>query len=180
MLAWSIGLALVCGLLVGVLPAIQAMRTDPHDSLKADARSGGSRRGRFVRHTLVVAELALSVILLLGAGLLMRSFLNIQRIDRGFDASNVLTMRLTLPRDRYPGEAAGAFFEQLSDRLAALPGVRAVSAASQFPPMSSFGTQFRLERGPDSGQTLPTALITTATPSLLRRRLALPCARAGS
>ncbi len=164
-LAWSIGLALVCGLLVGVLPAIQAMRTDPHDSLKADARSGGSRRGRFVRHTLVVAELALSVILLLGAGLLMRSFLNIQRIDRGFDASNVLTMRLTLPRDRYPGEAAGAFFEQLSDRLAALPGVRAVSAASQFPPLSSFGTQFRLERGPDSGQTLPTALITTATPA---------------
>jgi putative ABC transport system permease protein len=164
-LAWSAGLAVVCGVLVGVLPALQAMRTDPHDSLKADPRTGGSRRGQFVRHTLVVAELALSVMLLLGAGLLMRSFLNIQRVDRGFDSANVLTMRLTLPRERYPGEAANAFFEQLSDRLAALPGVRSVSASSQFPPLATFGTQFKLERGGDGGQTLPTALITTATPS---------------
>jgi putative ABC transport system permease protein len=164
-LAWSIGLALLCGLLVGVMPALQAMRTDPHDSLKADARGGGSRGGRFVRHTLVIAELALSVVLLLAAGLLMRSFLNIQRVDRGFDPSNVLTMRLTLPRERYPGQKANVFFEQLSDRLAALPGVRSVSAASQFPPLSTFGTQFRLERGEDAGTTLPTALITTATPT---------------
>jgi putative ABC transport system permease protein len=103
--------------------------------------------------------------LLLGAGLLMRSFLNIQRVDRGFDSGNVLTMRLTLPRERYPGEAANAFFEQLSDRLAALPGVRSVSASSQFPPLATLGTQFRLERGAEGGQTLPTALITTATPS---------------
>jgi predicted permease len=165
-LAWSITLALLCGLLVGVMPALQAMRTDPNDSLKADARSGGSRRGRLVRHTLVIAELALSVVLLLAAGLLMRSFLNIQHVDRGFDASNVLTMRLTLPRERYAGEKANAFFEQLSDRLAALPGVRSVSAASQFPPFSTLGTQFRLERGEDNGTTtLPTALITTATPT---------------
>ena len=77
----------------------------------------------------------MSVVLLLGAGLLMRSFLNIQRVDRGFDSQGVLTMRLTLPRERYPGDAAGAFFDRLSERLAALPGVRAVSAASQFPPI---------------------------------------------
>jgi putative ABC transport system permease protein len=164
---WSLALALACGLLVGVLPAFQATRTDPHESLKADARSGGSRRGRRLRHVLVVAELALSVVLLLGAGLLMRSFLNIQRVDRGFDPHGVLTMRLTLPRDRYPGDAAGAFFDQLSERLAALPGVRAVSAASQFPPSGSLDTQFTLEQGQPDGQTLPTALITVAAPSYL-------------
>jgi len=162
---WSLSLALVCGLLVGVLPALQATRTDPHESLKADARTGGSRGGRHLRHALVVAELALSVVLLLGAGLLMRSFLNIQRVDRGFDPRGVLTMRLTLPRERYPGDAAGAFFDRLSERLAALPGVRAVSAASQFPPSGSLGTQFKLERAQADGQTLPTALITVATPS---------------
>jgi predicted permease len=74
-------------------------------------------------------------------------------------------MRLTLPRERYPGDAAGAFFDQLSERLAALPGVRAVSAASQFPPEGTFDTQFKLEHGQTAGDTLPTALITVATPS---------------
>jgi putative ABC transport system permease protein len=74
-------------------------------------------------------------------------------------------MRLTLPRDKYPGDAAGAFFDQLSERLAALPGVRAVSAASQFPPSGAFGTQFKLERTQTPQQTLPSAQITVATPS---------------
>jgi predicted permease len=162
---WSLALAAICALLVGLLPAMQAMRTDPHDSLKGDVRSGGSHRGRHVRHALVVAELALSVVLLLGAGLLMRSFINIQRIDRGFDPRGVLTMRLTLPRERYPGEAANAFFERLAERLSELPGVTSVSASSQFPPAASLTTQFRLEGGTVDGQTLPNAVITTATPS---------------
>jgi putative ABC transport system permease protein len=164
-LLWSLGLALAAGLLVGTLPAFLATRTDPHESLKADSRTGGSRGGRHLRSVLVVAEIALSVMLLLGAGLLVRSFLNLQRIDQGYETQGVLTTRLTLPRERYPGDAAGAFFDQLSERLAALPGVRAVSAASQFPPMSSLETQFRLERGQSETRTLPTALVTVATPS---------------
>ena len=163
-LAWSLALALASGLMVGFIPAIHAARTDPHESLKADSRTGTSRGGRRVRHALVVAELALSVVLLLGAGLLIRSFLNIQRVDRGFDPRGVLTMRLTLPRDRYPGEAAGAFFDHLSERIAALPGVRVVAAASQFPPMSFGDSQFDLEHRQPDGTTLPTALATVATP----------------
>jgi putative ABC transport system permease protein len=163
-LVWSLALALASGLLVGLIPALQAARTDPYESLKADARTGGSRGGRRLRHALIVAEIALSVMLLLGAGLLIRSFVNLQHVDRGFEADGVLTMRLTLPRERYPDDAAGAFFDQLSERLAALPGVRAVSAASQFPPQEPFDTQFSLERDPSQGQTLPTALITVATP----------------
>jgi putative ABC transport system permease protein len=163
-LAWNLALVLVSGLAVGLVPAIQATRTDPHESLKADARIGGSRGGRRFRQALIVGELAVSVVLLLGAGLLMRSFLNIQRVDRGFDSNEVLTLRLTLPRDRYPDDAAGAFFERLSERLAAVPGIRAVSAASQFPPQQPFDTQFTLERGHQSGQTLPSSLITVATP----------------
>ena len=163
-LVWSLVVAVASGLLVGLLPAIQAVRTDPQESLRADVRSGGSRAGRRVRHVLVIAELTLSVVLLIGAGLLLRTFFNVQKIERGFDSRGLLTMRLTLPRDKYPGEGANAFFDQLSERLAALPGVRSVAAASQFPPGETFSTRFTLARAPIDGQTLPSALITVATP----------------
>jgi putative ABC transport system permease protein len=163
-LVWSLVLASASGLLVGLLPALLATRTDPHDSLKGDVRAGGARAGRRLRQALVVAEIALSVVLLLGAGLLVRSFANIRRLDTGFDPRGVLTMRLTLPRERYDGKAVNAFFNQLVERVSAVPGVRAVSASSQFPPIGAFGTQFALEQGGAAGTTLPTALITVATP----------------
>jgi putative ABC transport system permease protein len=163
-LSWTIAVAIAAGLLVAFLPALQATRTDPHDSLKWDARAGAGRAGHRVRQALVVAEIALSVVLLLGAGLFIRSFMNIQRISLGFDPGDVLTMRLTLPSDQYPGEAAGAFFDRLVERLGALPGVHAVSAASQYPPGSAFDTQFTLEGAADPGATMPTAFITVATP----------------
>ena len=163
-LMWSLFVAIAAGVLVGVAPAMQAIRTDPHESLRSDTRTGGSRAGRRLRQAFVVAELALSVVLLIGAGLLLRTFFNIQQVDRGFESGETLTMRLTLPRDKYPGEAANAFFEQLSERLATLPGVRSVAAASQFAPMESSRTQFGLERAPRPGETLPTAIATVAAP----------------
>ena len=162
-LAWSAAVALACGLLAALLPALQATRTDPHDSLKADTRAGGNRGGR-LRQLLVISEIALSVVLLLGAGVLIRSMWNIQRVDPGFQPDGVLTMRLTLPRERYAGEAAGAFFDSLIERLEAVPGVRSASAASQFPPMAAFDTQFTLEHKLEPGSTLPTALSTVASP----------------
>ena len=162
-LAWSAAVALACGLLAALLPALQATRTDPHDSLKADTRAGGNRGGR-LRQLLVISEIALSVVLLLGAGVLIRSMWNIQRVDPGFQSDGVLTMRLTLPRERYAGEAAGAFFDSLIERLEAVPGVRSASAASQFPPMAAFDTQFTLEHKVEPGSTLPTALSTVASP----------------
>jgi putative ABC transport system permease protein len=164
-LAWSLALAVASGVLVGLLPAIQAIRTDPQESLRGDVRSGGSRGGSRVRQALVIAELTLSVVLLIGAGVLLRSFFNVQQVERGFDARGLLTMRLTLPREKYPDEGANAFFDRLSEQLAALPGVRSVAAASQFPPVETFSTRFALERAPAQGQTLPSALITVATPS---------------
>ena len=159
---WSAATAIACGVLVALLPAIQATRTDPHDSLKADARAGGG--GSRLRQLLVVAEIALSVVLLLGAGLLMRSVWNIQRVDPGFQSDGVLTVRLTLPRERYAGDAAGAFFDRLIERLQNLPGVRAVSAASQFPPNAPFETQFAVDRSIAEAKTLPTAVITVVSP----------------
>ena len=164
-LLWSLTLAIGTGLLVGVLPAVQATRTDPHESLKADGRAGTARGGSRLRSVLVVAQIALCVVLLMGAGLFMRTFVNIQRVDVGFEPRDVLTMRLTLPRERYPGDAAGAFFDNLVQRLGSLPHVRSVAAASQFPPMGVFDTQFSLDQATGSATGIPSALITVATPS---------------
>jgi predicted permease len=163
-LMWSIGLSLAAGILVGVLPALHATRTDPNESLKADGRGGAGRSGSRARSVLVVAEIALSVVLLLGAGLLMRSFLKINAVEPGYEPRGVLTMRLTLPRERYPGEGANAFFDRLIERIGAVPGVRSVAAASQFPPMAAFETQFTIERQQAPEGTIPTTLITVATP----------------
>ena len=164
-LLWSLAMAVGTGLVVGVLPAIQATRTDPQESLKSDGRVGAGPRGSKLRSVLVVAEVALSVVLLLGAGLLMRTFVNIQRVEPGFEPRGVLTMRLTLPRERYPDEAANAFFDSLVERLRADSRVRGVSAASQFPPFSMLDTQFTLERPGSETAGIPTALITVVTPT---------------
>ena len=161
---WSVVLAAASGLLVGLIPAVHAARADPHESLKGDMRAGGAASGRRMRHALVVAEIALAVVLLLGAGLLIRSFARIQQVDPGFDPRGVLTMRLTLPRERYQGERINAFFDALLERLAAIQGVRAVSAASQFPPLSFGSAQFALERSAGGGDALPSALLTVVTP----------------
>ncbi|HET7617665.1 MAG TPA: ABC transporter permease [Vicinamibacterales bacterium] len=164
-LAWTAALAVVSAALVAAIPAFSATRTDPQDALKADARGAGTRSGTRLRAALVVAEIALSAVLLLGAGLFLRSFANIQRVDRGFDADGVMTMRLTLPRERYEGEKANAFFDRLVERIGALPGVRAVAAASQFPPDESFSTPFTLDGTPSETGHIPTAMVTVASPA---------------
>lgn len=166
-LVWSAGLALVSAAIVALLPMVHAARTDPHDSLKSDARVGAARGGR-ARQAFVVAEIAISVVLLLGAGLLLRTMQNIQRVDPGFNPDGVVTMRLTLPRGKYQDEAANAFFDSLIERLSALPGVSAVAAASQFPPLGSFQTQFSPPQAGADSSTLPTALITVSTPEYFR------------
>lgn len=164
LIGWSILLASGAALLVAILPALHAVRTDPHDSLKSDGRIGTSRAGARMRQALVVGEIALSVVLLLGAGLLVRSFLNLQRVDAGFDPRGVLTMRLTLPQQKYEtGEAITSFFEELVRRVEAVPGVRVASMASQFPPNEPFSSQIEVDGMDLGGATLPTANTTIAS-----------------
>jgi putative ABC transport system permease protein len=168
-LAWSAGLATTAALLVALLPALQACRTDAHESLKSDARSGASRAGSRMRQVLIVAEIALSVLLLLGAGLLMRSFVNLQRVDLGFNPENVLTMRLTLPQQKYPNSAAvTAFFEELTRRVQNVPGVTSAAMASQFPPTGPFSSQVEIEGVAAAGTTLPSANTTVASRDYFR------------
>ena len=132
--------------------------------MKSDGRAGQARAGSRVRQTLIVAEIALSVVLLLGAGLLMRSFVNLQRADLGFSSKGLLTMRLTLPQQKYrSGEAIVSFFEELTRRVQNIPGVSATSMVSQFPPLEPFTGQIEVEGIQTSGSMLPTANTTIAS-----------------
>jgi putative ABC transport system permease protein len=163
-LAWTALFTIGAALLVALLPVLQGTRTDPQDILKGDARGAtASRAPRRLQHALIVAEIALSVMLLAGAGLLMRSFVRLRDVDPGIDARNVLTMRLTLPREKYSGEGGNEFFQQLVDRLADAPGVQSASVASQFPPDGPFTGQFRLLGRETPGTTVPSAMMTVAS-----------------
>lgn len=127
--------AVTCGagLLIGLLPALQGSRADLNEVLKDSARgsSGGRERAR-TRSALVVAEVALSMLLLVGAGLMVRSFVNLQRIDVGFRADRALTMRVALPPKYKPEQVPQAVSELLA-RVGALPGVQRVAVGTDAP-----------------------------------------------
>lgn len=162
--AWAAILTIGSALLVALLPAIQSTRTDPQETLRTNGRGATSSRGTLsARQMLIVAEITLSVVLLAGAGLMLRSFEKLQRVEPGFDPADVLTMRLTLPIEEYRAEAINDFFSRLIERLGNTPGVRAVSAASQFPPQGFISMPFRLEGREGPGTSLPMALVTGAS-----------------
>lgn len=127
-------LTVLTALLFGMAPALSAARTDAASSLQEGGRTGESRRQRRARHLLVLAEVALSVMLLIGTGLMLRSFAALQDVRPGFRPEGVLTFRMVLPRTpEYDEERRRVFFDELPGRLAALPGVISVSGMSQLP-----------------------------------------------
>lgn len=129
-LLFALGITLVTGLLFGIAPTLQAAKPDLVEALKEGARGSRGRASTRARNTLVVAEIALAVMLLAGAGLLLRSFLRLQEIDPGFQTENVLKLHLTLPEARYDEDAKLALFvTALTERLEALPGVEAAGVA---------------------------------------------------
>ncbi len=134
--------SLATGLIFGLAPALQALGSDLHGALKTESRGGTTdRTGRMVRRTLVVAEVALAITLLTGAGLLIRSFARLQGVDPGFDPSHVLTFDLSLPQSKYPSDTAQrAFFDAVLPRIAQVPGVRSVGATSVMPFSGSWST----------------------------------------
>ncbi len=134
-LFWTISLSLLAGVLAGLAPALQTSRPDPGEVLKEGGRgvNGGVRHQR-MRGLLVVAEVALTLLLLTGAGLLLKSFMRLQNVDPGFDASNVLTMRVALPSYRYSGEEKFARFgAELLERVRNVPGVDVAAMTTALP-----------------------------------------------
>ncbi|MGD1069245.1 MAG: ABC transporter permease [Bryobacteraceae bacterium] len=139
--------SLGAGLLFGLAPALRLSKLNVNDALKDGGRgsSGGGRR-KFLAGLLVVSEMALAVVLLVGAGLMIRSFINVYQAPVGVVKSNVLVMRLMLPEAKYPKpEDQIDFHRRLRDRLSALPGVEAVTIASTMPTGGSMGFTFELE-----------------------------------
>lgn len=132
---FTIGTALLTGIVFGLAPAFQAAKTNLNDVLKEAGRSGTDTSKRLrLRNLLVVSEFALSLVLLIGAGLMVKSLLRLQEVKPGFDSTNLLTMRIALPSTKYENfDKSRAFFEQLFDRLEARPEVKSVGAISSLP-----------------------------------------------
>ena len=131
-LAFSLGAAMLAALLFGTLPALRGSRADVMDALRG--RSGMSGSSARVRSTLVVVEVALSFVLVVGAGLMVRSFLALQRVDPGFRAEGVLAFDAALPPGAYPSQdAQAAVRDQLREALQAIPGVTSVGLANGLP-----------------------------------------------
>jgi predicted permease len=134
-MVFTLGLSLATGLLFGLAPALQTSRANLHETLKDGSRSGSADfAGRNLRRGLVIAEVALSLTLLAGAGLLIKSVARLQGVDPGFDPRNVLVFNLNLPRVKYNTDTAQILFQQqLQPKLNAIAGVKAAGVTSVIP-----------------------------------------------
>ncbi|MGH9837332.1 MAG: ABC transporter permease [Blastocatellia bacterium] len=157
-LAFTLGVSLLTGILFGLIPALQTSKTDLHETLKEGGRSGSSGARGWIRNIFVVVEMALALMLLVGAGLLIRSFWQLQRVNPGFVPQNTLTMSLSLPATKYTEPVQRAnFYQQVLQQIRTLPGVQSAGATSILPlsGMNSSGS-FRIEgRDVPQGQSLP-------------------------
>lgn len=191
-IAFALGISLLTGILFGLIPALQVTRTDLTASLKEGGRGSLSgRRGNRARAALVVAEMALALTLLAGAGLLIRSFVGLIQVDPGFRPAGVLAVNLTLPSSSYPDEATRrAFYSRLIERLEGSAGVASVSAVSGLPMggRAMMVGYYRTDRERPREGEMAVAHVRSATPEyfrtlgipLLRGRSFTPADRAGA
>ncbi len=144
-LAFTLVASLVCGLVFGLVPAFSAAGAGLNDALKEGGRTGSAARGRRARSAFVVVEVALALVLLVGAGLLVRSFVRVLGVDAGFDTDRTISMRVSLPGSRYADPPQRTqFFHRLFARIGAVPGVQSAGAVS-FLPMVGLGAATRYD-----------------------------------
>jgi len=155
--AAAAAVATLTGLAFGLAPALAASRTAPGESLKSSERkSTGQGQARW-RATLTVVEIALSIVLIVGAGLFLKSFATIMGMELGFRTDNVLAMNITLPEPRYASaQDRFRFFEELEGRVRLLPGVQSVAFANRFPMRGGWGTGIGIEGVPETNDSRDT------------------------
>jgi putative ABC transport system permease protein len=130
-IGFTVGITLLTTLLTGLAPALSLSKPNLTSALKEGGQKGGVGQGGRLRGALVVAEIALALVLVVGAGLMIRSFRQLQQVDPGFDPNNVLSLSVSLPESKYPEDAQQrAFFDQAEQRIRRLPGVAAVGSTT--------------------------------------------------
>jgi predicted permease len=143
-LGFTLLVSLLSGVFFGLAPALQISRPDLNTSLKEGIQGGVQNRGRF-RQTLLIAEISLAVVLLIGAGLLIRSFVNVINVDTGFRADRLLTAHISLPYPRYEDEVRRKqFFARTLERISAVPGIESVGLTSALP-MTDYNSRVWLQ-----------------------------------
>jgi putative ABC transport system permease protein len=178
-IAFFAAVCLGTGIIFGLAPALHASKTDVNEVLKEGGRSGSAgMRARRWTGALMVAELVLTVVLLAGAGFMMRNFLTMYSFDLGVDTSKLLTMALQLPERKYPAvEQRLAFYERLQERLKSNPRIENVTIASNVPMQGGFLRKLGIDGKPlDQGQQAPNVTMLTVDPRYFRT-LGLPLQR---
>src|SRR5581483_2020727 len=141
-LVFTLAVSMLTSVLCGLLPALHAARTDLHTTLKDGGRSGSGAARDVTRKTLLVVEVSLALVLLVGAGLLLRSMARVLSVEPGFNPDNLLTMRVMLPNEKFNAARLRAFYDESLARLGALPGVRAAALTISLPIDGSFWNAF--------------------------------------
>ena len=165
-LIFTLGLSLITGIVFGLVPAFEATRFDLHNSLKEGGKNiGGTSGGGRLRSLFVVTQVALALVLLVGAGLLLKSLNRLQAVETGFNPENLLTIRVSLPRAKYQeDEKCIAFFKQAVEQMKAIPGVEAAGIVNTAPFTGLYpGTNVDIEGQPvlPSSQGLNTGVYVT-------------------
>ena len=168
-LGFTLCVSILTGAVCGLAPAIQTFRPNLSEALKEGGRDASGGRSA-LRNTLVVAEVALTLVLLIGAGLMLRSFSRLTHVDMGFEPRNLLTLRVSLPAAKYPdAEKSRAFFDQLLPRLEALPGVESVGAINGLPvSFQGGGATFQIEGRPAPDNVTPMTTYRIVSPGYFR------------
>ena len=144
-LAFTAALSVLTGVVAGLAPAFHVSRADVQETLKESGNAGSSARGTWLRSGLAVAEVAAALVLLVGAGLLVKSFLRIQRVETGLRPEGVLTMRVSLPAARYDtAEKTAGFYREVLERVSGLPGVESAGVINLLP-IHQYGTNGEIQ-----------------------------------
>jgi putative ABC transport system permease protein len=176
-LAFAVAMTVITAILFSLAPAWHAARSGLSAVVKEGSRSSIGAGGRRVRNALLVVEIALSIVLLVGATLLLRSFARLTSVDPGFRAEQVLTFSVNLPQVAYPeGQHRIAFFDRLHERLRSLPGVRAVGMVQTIPIRSDYLLAFAIEGKPSEPGRAPSANYRAVSPGYFEA-LTIPLVR---
>jgi len=169
-LAFAAILSLATGLLFGLVPALKASRSNVSAALKTGGRDAmGSHHRTFIRSFLVISEIAFSIVLLTGAGLMISSLRQLLNVNLGFNPENVITMRLSVPEARYSIARTASFYRQLLERVQTLPGVKAVAIVNQLPMSdATANASFDVEGRPSSNSDVNVADTQVISPDYFR------------